>query len=82
VPGRCVFTFIVDPTKELEGRLLLKNLAVTTAFCLVMLTFLYYDCFVQRRTNMVVGAAARATCFTDSVVIAGSREEKRKRGAN
>jgi class 3 adenylate cyclase len=65
VPGHCVYTFTIYPTKEFQdeyhSRLpLIMFLVVAAAFCLMILTFLAYDWFVQRHNKMVVGAAARA----------------------
>jgi class 3 adenylate cyclase len=65
VPGHCVYTITVYPTKELEDEYhsnipIILTSVVAVTFCLMILTFLAYDWFVQRRNQMVVGAAARA----------------------
>jgi hypothetical protein len=65
VPGHCVYTIAVYPTKELEDDYhsnlpVILTSVVAATFCLMVLTFLAYDWFVQRRNQMVVGAAARA----------------------
>jgi class 3 adenylate cyclase len=70
--GHCVYTFTVYPTKELEDEYhsklpVLMTLVVATAFCLMILTFLAYDWFVQRRNQMVVGAAARANAILSTL---------------
>ncbi len=64
-PGHCVYTLTVYPTKEFEDGYqsnlpIILTTVVAAAFCFMILTFLAYDWFVQRRNQMVVGAAARA----------------------
>jgi hypothetical protein len=54
VPGHCVYTFAVYPTKEFEDTYhsnlpVLMTSVVAAAFCFMILTFLGYDWFVQRR---------------------------------
>jgi class 3 adenylate cyclase len=71
-PGHCVYTFAVYPTKEFEDEYhtnlpLLMTAVVATAFCFMILTFLAYDWFVQRRNQMVVGAAARANAILSTL---------------
>jgi class 3 adenylate cyclase len=72
VPGHCVYTFTVYPTKEFEETYhsnlpSLMTLVVALAFCLMILTFLAYDWFVQRHNQTVVGAAARANGILSSL---------------
>jgi class 3 adenylate cyclase len=71
-PGHCVYTLTAYPTKELEDEYhsklpILMTTVVATAFCLMILTFLAYDWFVQRRNQMVVGAAARANAILSTL---------------
>jgi class 3 adenylate cyclase len=71
-PGHCVYTFTVYPTKEFEDGYhtnlpLQMTLCVAAAFCFMILTFLGYDWFVQRRNQKVVGAAARANAILSSL---------------
>jgi class 3 adenylate cyclase len=72
MPGHCVYTLIVYPSKELEDKYhsslpLLMTLVVATAFCIMILTFLGYDWIVQRRHQMVVVAAARANVILSTL---------------
>jgi class 3 adenylate cyclase len=72
VPGHCVYTFTIYPTKEFERDYrsnlpVLMTSVVATAFFLMIMTFLAYDWFVQRRNRMVVGAAARANAILSTL---------------
>jgi class 3 adenylate cyclase len=72
VSGHCVYTFTVYPTKEFENKYhsnlpVLITSVVASAFCLMILTILAYDRFVQRRNQMVVGAAARANAILSTL---------------
>jgi class 3 adenylate cyclase len=72
VPGHCVYTFTVYPTKEFEDTYHsnlppLMTMVVAIAFCLMIVTFLAYDWFVQRHNQTVVGAAARANGILSSL---------------
>jgi hypothetical protein len=65
VPGHCVYIITVYPTKEFENEYhsslpIILTSVVAAAFFFMILTFLAYDWFVQRRNQMVVGAAAGA----------------------
>jgi hypothetical protein len=66
VPRRCVSTFIVYPTKELQvdyhSKTASDELAVATAFYLVVLTFLGYDCFVRRRNHRLLAPPLEQLC--------------------
>jgi class 3 adenylate cyclase len=71
-PGHCVYTFAVYPTKEFEDEYhsnlpLIMTCVVAAAFLFMILTFLAYDWFVQRRNQMVVGAAARANAILSTL---------------
>jgi class 3 adenylate cyclase len=72
VPSHCVYTITVYPTKEFENKYhtnlkFLMTWCVAAAFCFMILTFLAYDWFVQRRNQMVVGAAARANAILSTL---------------
>mgnify|MGYP000686093088 CR=1 FL=1 len=72
VPGHCVYTFAVYPTKELDDEYhsnlpVQLTLSVAAAFFFMILTFLAYDWFGQRRNEKVVGAAARANAILSSL---------------
>jgi class 3 adenylate cyclase len=72
VSGHCVYTFTVYPTKEFQDDYhsnlpVLMTSVVAAAFCLMILTFLTYDWFVQRRNQMMVGAAARANAILSTL---------------
>jgi class 3 adenylate cyclase len=87
VPGHCVYTFVVYPTKEFEDTYhsnlpVLMTSVVAAAFCFIILTFLGYDWFVQRRNEKVVGAAARSNAIISTLFPKNVRdrlfEEKEK----
>jgi class 3 adenylate cyclase len=70
--GHCVYTFSVYPTKAFEDEYhtslpLQMTVVVSAAFCFMILTLLAYDWFVQRRNQMVVGAAARANAILSTL---------------
>jgi class 3 adenylate cyclase len=72
VPGQCVYTFNVYPTIEFQDGFrsdlpLRMTMVVSAAFCFMILTFLAYDWFVQRRNQTVVGAAARANAILSTL---------------
>jgi hypothetical protein len=72
VPGHCVYTITVYPTKEFENKYrsnlpIILTSVVAAAFFFMILTFLAYDWFVQRRNQKVVGAAARSNAILSSL---------------
>jgi class 3 adenylate cyclase len=89
-PGHCVYAFVLYPTKGFEDGYrtnlpLQMTVVVTVAFCFMILTFLAYDWFVQRRNQMVVGAAARANAILSTLFpknirdrLFAEKEEKEK----
>jgi hypothetical protein len=87
VPGHCVYTFTLYPTKEYEADYMsdlpfLMFLVVAAAFCLMICTFLAYDWFVQRHNKMVIGAAARANAILSTLFPKNVRDSKNENWKN
>jgi class 3 adenylate cyclase len=71
-PSHCVYTFVVYPTKELQENYesnlhVVMTCVVAATFFFMIVTFLVYDRFVQRRNSKVVGAAARSNVILASL---------------
>jgi hypothetical protein len=90
-PESCVYTIVVYPSKEFEEEHnsnipLVMTIVIAFTHFIMIVTFLIYNWFVQRRNNKVVGAAARANGILSSMfprsvrdrLIANKEEEDAK----